>query len=246
MQNLAFRTTQRFNHRWERSGHLFQGRFHSVVVDVDSYLLEVVRYIHLNPVRAGLVGEPADWRWSSHLAYLGRDRDLPVDTGLVLGILGTTASQARRRFEVFVREGLDGGHRVDLDRGEYDPRVLGDARATAAILRGQGGLEDSHRPALEVVIGLVCEALSVSPGDLRGGSQLHRLTRARSLVGLLAQDRRAATLSEVSRRFRRDLTTLSGGVSRLRTRLSVDRELAALVAELSERLGAAEIENSQA
>ena len=73
MQNLSFRYTRWINWRQNRSGHLFQGRYKAVLVDADAYLLELTRYIHLNPVRAGIVKEPEDSPWSSHRAYLGRE-----------------------------------------------------------------------------------------------------------------------------------------------------------------------------
>ena len=60
-----------FNRRYDRSGHLFQGRFQGLLVDRDAYLLEVVRYIHRNPVKARLAARPEDFAWSSHGAYLG-------------------------------------------------------------------------------------------------------------------------------------------------------------------------------
>lgn len=61
MQNLSFRYTRRINQREKRVGHLFQGRYKAILVDGDSYLLELVRYIHLNPVRAGMVSEPIEY-----------------------------------------------------------------------------------------------------------------------------------------------------------------------------------------
>lgn len=63
--------TQRFNRRHERVGHLFQGRFGAILVERETYLLELVRYISLNPVRAGIISAPEEWRWSSHRAYAG-------------------------------------------------------------------------------------------------------------------------------------------------------------------------------
>lgn len=64
--------TQAQNRRHGRCGHVFQGRFHAVVVDLDSYFLEVCRYVDLNPVRAGLVANPEAWRWSSYRAHIGK------------------------------------------------------------------------------------------------------------------------------------------------------------------------------
>jgi hypothetical protein len=73
MQNLAFRYTRWINRRERRTGHLFQGRDKAILVERDPYLLALMRYIHLHPVRAGLVQQPEDFPWSGHRAYLGSD-----------------------------------------------------------------------------------------------------------------------------------------------------------------------------
>ena len=107
MQLINFTYTQYFNKRYCKVGHLFQGRYKSIVCDRDQYLLSLVRYIHLNPVRAGLVKEPEGYRWSGHQEYLG-DREPLVDTGRVLGMFSEKVSQARRRYRNFVKEGTGG------------------------------------------------------------------------------------------------------------------------------------------
>ncbi|MFN2356956.1 MAG: transposase [Desulfotignum sp.] len=71
MQNVSFRYTRHINSRQKRFGHLFQGRYKAILIDKDNYLLELVRYIHCNPVRAKICENPADYQWSSHNAYLG-------------------------------------------------------------------------------------------------------------------------------------------------------------------------------
>src|SRR5574340_1187213 len=63
--------TQSYNRRHDKVGHLFQGRFKAILVDENAYLLEVCRYVDLNPVRARMVSHPADWPWSSYLAHVG-------------------------------------------------------------------------------------------------------------------------------------------------------------------------------
>ena len=71
MQRINSGFCQAVNRRHHRCGHLLEGRFKAVVVDRDSYLLEVCRYVDLNPVRAGLVESPLDWRWSSYASHIG-------------------------------------------------------------------------------------------------------------------------------------------------------------------------------
>ena len=93
--------TQSYNFGHGKGGHLFQGRFKAILVDRDSYLLEVCRYVDLNPVRAGLVREPEQWAWSSYRAHVGQVAAPPwLDTAsLHAQLLGqdiTTQAQARK------------------------------------------------------------------------------------------------------------------------------------------------------
>jgi REP element-mobilizing transposase RayT len=107
MHRLNFLTAQSFNRRHEVDGHLFQGRFHSPLVESDRHLLELSRYVVLNPVRAGLVRHPADWRWSSYRAAVGlapQPAFLTLDT--VLGYFVGDEAAARRRYDAFVLESM--------------------------------------------------------------------------------------------------------------------------------------------
>jgi len=133
---------QRFNRRHERTGHVFQGRFSATLVDRDSYLLEVCRYIVLNPVRAGLVEWPADWRWSSHRAYLGIEAPRPLlcTSSLLAALDPRGGAYARRSYIRFVDEGLPTGL---VARIENEPPLLG----TKEFARG---LEAALAPAAAV------------------------------------------------------------------------------------------------
>jgi REP element-mobilizing transposase RayT len=71
MQNISLRYTKWIHFTRSRSGHLFQGRYKAILLDADEYLLELVRYVHLNPVRAGMNATPEEHPWSGHHAYLG-------------------------------------------------------------------------------------------------------------------------------------------------------------------------------
>jgi len=108
MRHLNGVYTQRFNRRHERCGHVLQGRFAAQLVDGEGYLREVCRYIVLNPVRAGLVAHPGDWRWSSFLATAGETAApgfLSVDWVRSLGGIGTRV-EAARRYVAFVEAGI--------------------------------------------------------------------------------------------------------------------------------------------
>ena len=123
-----------FNIRHRRSGHLFQNRYKSVICEEDAYLLELIRYIHLNPLRAGLVDELKEldrYPWTGHSAVLGRRKnplipelpDKPVKSLAeksvedVLKHFGETFKIARRRYRQFVKKGIDHGKRPDFQGG---------------------------------------------------------------------------------------------------------------------------------
>lgn len=107
MRHLNGVYTQRFNRRHERVGHVFQGRYQAIVVEREVHLLELCRYVVLNPVRAGLVQDPAEWRWSSYRATSGLDAApswLAIDW--VLAHWAGTRRVAHARYQAFVRDGV--------------------------------------------------------------------------------------------------------------------------------------------
>jgi putative transposase len=107
MQYLNGLYGQVFNDRHEFSGHVFQGRFHSRLVEDDSHLVQVSRYIVMNPVRAGLCAHPLEWRWSSCRATMGlvAKPDF-LDLGWLLGQFGRDLEDARRLYFALVEEAL--------------------------------------------------------------------------------------------------------------------------------------------
>ncbi len=105
MSQLLGQYARRFNRRYLRKGHLFGSRYASELVTRESHFLETIRYIDLNPVRAGLCSSPADWRWGSYRVYVGRDRPpefLHVD--VVLSAFGP-GERAASRYAEFVAQG---------------------------------------------------------------------------------------------------------------------------------------------
>jgi hypothetical protein len=108
--------TQDFNRRHGKAGHLFQGRFKAVLVDGEAYLLEVCRYVELNPMRAGLVERPEDWAWSSCRAHVGQAPVPPWldEQGLQAQLLGRQPRGASDRRRAAARY----AERVAAGRGE--------------------------------------------------------------------------------------------------------------------------------
>jgi len=102
MRHLNGVYTQAFNRSHSRIGHLLQGRYKGILVEKEGYLLELVRYIVLNPVRAQLVERPENWRWSSHNCILGNDYNSWFSPQWILSQFGDTQKSARRHYQNFV------------------------------------------------------------------------------------------------------------------------------------------------
>lgn len=135
MRQLNAVYTQGQNRRWHRVGHLLQGRYKAIVVEKESYLLEVSRYVVLNPVRAGMVKRPEQWIWSSFRATAGRCRPHACLMGdWLLAQFGARRARAQARYVEFVAEGIGAGSIWSELKGQS--------------LLGEGGFVDRLRPYL--------------------------------------------------------------------------------------------------
>ncbi len=116
MQLLNFTYTRYFNKKYGKVGHLFQGRYKSFICDKDNYLLALIRYLHLNPVRAKIVVFPEEYEWSSHNDYL-TERTRIVDTEQVLRMFSERRSQSRRFYQEFILEAIADGKNEEIYKG---------------------------------------------------------------------------------------------------------------------------------
>ena len=106
MRQLNGVYTQDFNRRYGKVGHVFQGRYTAIVVDKDGYLLELTRYVELNPVRAKMVKSAGQWPWSSYRAILGKTSAPPwLEVDFILSQFSSRKSEARRRYVRFIAQG---------------------------------------------------------------------------------------------------------------------------------------------
>ena len=116
--------TTYFNRKRQRSGHLFQGRYKSILVDKDGYLLELSRYIHLNPVRAGIAEGPEKYPYSSYRAYINESQKDIVAQDLLLSMMSGDAGESRARYRRFVEHAL-GGNVLNPFKNVYGGAILG-------------------------------------------------------------------------------------------------------------------------
>jgi hypothetical protein len=157
MRQLNGVYTQRFNQGHGRVGHVFQGRYKAIVVDRDSYLLELCRYVVLNPVRAGMVKQVGDYPWSSYLPMVGLAAcPAWLDTDWLPGQFGKRRATIRRRYADFVAQGKNQPSPWTAVRGQA---LLGSdtfVEKMRPLLAGKGDLKEIpraqrllYRPPLE-------------------------------------------------------------------------------------------------
>lgn len=234
VQNLAFRYARWINGRYHRVGHLFQGRYNAKLVDADCYLLQLVRYIHMNPVSANLVADPASYPWSSHRAYLGNDHLAWLTTDAVLGHFGRSRSVALKRYaQHVVGDSQDHGN-ATLPVCN-DPRVLGDDEFVERVSRRVQTRQENH-VNLDDIVRTVCARYRLDLGSLRRLSKQRVAAEARAVIAYLALELGAATGKEVADEVGRASESIYDALARLRIRLGSDEELLRRVTELRDQI----------
>lgn len=207
MQVVNFTYTQYFNKKYSKVGHLFQGRYKSFLCDRNKYLLSLIRYIHLNPVRAKLVKEPYEYRWSSHKDYLNGDKGF-VDTDKVLRLFSENPTKARRLYEDFINETIGLGSDKSLYK-VVNQQILGDDRFIDEVEQKVERLEKPfRRPPLSEVLSAVKEITGINEHELLSRSRNRDVMYARwVLVGTC----RAVgyRLVDLQPKLKRDLSVLS-------------------------------------
>ena len=229
MRKLLTGYVVNFNIRHKRHGHLFQNRYKSIVCQEDAYLMELVRYIHLNLIRASLVKDIKGLNrspFSGHSALMGYVNRDWQDTEYVLSYFGKR-HDSRKNYLKFIKQGISQGRRPDLvggglirsigtwaevlalrRRGEKqasDQRILGDGEFVNSILSdmdeiGKDNLRLSPKTmSVSSLAEKVCKVHNISTGELRSGSRRHEIVEARRIVSWLAVKELGYSGAEVAR-----------------------------------------------
>jgi REP element-mobilizing transposase RayT len=202
MQGILQSHTQWHNRRYETAGHLFQGRYKAILCDQNSYLLALVRYIHLNPLRAEMPG-PWTYRWSSHLAYTGTVVDDLVETSLVLEQFSRRKRESIELYLEFLGQGVE----EDRSRKYYevrDQRILGDEEFYEEVVgktgekrSGKGGI--LRNETLKDISTMVTRLTGVNTEDLRGRARDRETMEARALFIRLSKLHTKSLGDEIAR-----------------------------------------------
>ena len=234
-----------FNRRHQRNGHLFQNRYKSILCQEDTYLKELVRYIHLNPLRARLVGDIAalnDYPYSGHGSIMGKQENEWQTTDSILEIFGSNLSQARHNYHEYVADGATLGNQPGLTGGglirsaggwsgvqqlrkagsfqKSDERILGDGDFVESVL-AEADEKMTRRSAyknkglsLDYLQQSVATLIGIVPEDLVGASKARKVTKGRALFCYLAVREMGNSMTEIAKRLKIALPTVSGAVQK--------------------------------
>jgi REP element-mobilizing transposase RayT len=211
MRSLLTGYAGAFNRRHQRVGHLFQNRYKSIVVEAEPYLLELVRYLHLNPVRAQIVPDLRTldrYPWTGHSALLGTVPRPWQDTATILRQFSATPRRAVAAYRTFVAAGLPQGRRPELQGGgllrshggwvgvtalrrgreafQGDERILGSSAFVEGYRRTvAAGSPPPRRVSLDALSTRVCRHVGLPRTALTGGGRTPALVRARAGLAYL-------------------------------------------------------------
>lgn len=242
MQRLLTAYSQYHNRKHRKSGHLLQGRYKAILCQSDQYLAELVRYIHLNPVRAKMVRRPQDFPYSSHRAYLGVDQAWLVDVEPVLRHFGPNKKMARERFQLFVRAGIKLGHRDEFYRAD-EGRMLGSEEWVAETKNRVGEVPRGARPQVKTRSRLDAEALmsaaervtGLREQELCGGRKTRALVLVKEAMIIVGREFGASN-ADLARLLGLDASVVSRRYESGRAKMNQSQEAKRLVKRLRETL----------
>ena len=211
MQGIQFTYTQTYNRRHRTVGHLFQGRYKAILCDRNEYLLELVRYIHLNPARMRNPIDPWKYRWSSHRGYMGEKSEVRIETEAMLGQFGKGRGHARRAYVRFMEEGVGRGHEEKYYQAT-DQRFLGDEAfvETVAARTTEKDIEPTGpRASFERLLEAVTNECGVTKERLMGTGRQRDWIGARKLLVYVAREWGMMTNQELGKRLGRDPSMIS-------------------------------------
>lgn len=233
--------TNYFNRKYKRVGHLFQGRYRAILVEKDRYLFPLSRYIHLNPVRAGLAKKPKGYPWSSYKGYIGKEKEEDwMEYTWVLSQFSEQRKRAEWKYKIYVEEGLreeaedplkDVYGQVVLGGEEFIERIKGGFRGkslSAEIIERKKLFE---HPSIEQILRQVERVFGVREEELlnKGG----RSNMARKVALYLAQRYTGLSNREVGKRLGGiEASGVSKAASRVKEEMVSDKRLSKLVNRL--------------
>lgn len=225
-QNLAFRYTSFYHRKHDTYGHLFQGRFRSILVDGIGYLKRLIRYIHLNPVRAGITDDPIHYPWSSHRAYLMHQEFTWLSRDIGLYFFGGTQEESIEAYRHFIIAGIGHEESIDFKKGITDG-VIGEDRFIEKVLEKPAILYGNTLPKikLETFLSSVAECFEIDTSALASLGNDRKASRIRAVTAHLVREFGGISLKEVAEFCGRADNSMSQAATRLQAQLKKSESL---------------------
>jgi len=244
MRHLNGVYTQRYNKRHRCDGQLFRGRYKSIVVESDSYALELVRYIHRNPLEAGLVDNLQKYQWSTHKTYLSDSKKWKwLHKDYILKLFSKSKPESIRLYKQFVHK--ETPEEINQIFGRRNlPAVLGSKRFVDRIkdkffnLKNYGEIPETKRLAPETnkIKHAVCKAYEIKEAELYVTRRGY-LNEPRNVAVYLIRHLRNDTLKQVGEQFGiRKYSTVSSIVERVKYEMKADNGLKKRIQDLIENI----------
>ena len=246
MQRVLTGYSQYHNRRYRKSGHVLQGRYKAILCESDQYLAELVRYIHLNPVRAKIVRKPEGYEYSGHRAYLGQEDNRLVDSDTLLRYFGGRKTRAREQYRAFVLAGMKDGHREELYQAD-EGRLLGSEEFVESTKHRIGEIPRGARPErssdravrqpvdTQELMKAVEEATGMKPTEISGRRRSRDVVEAKEAMILVGM-RNGASQAALSEALGIDGSAISRRLTAARSKAREVTAFATLVQKIEESL----------
>lgn len=232
MQRVLGGYSRYYNRKYKHVGHVFQARHKAILCQTDRYLAELVRYIHLNPVRAGMVKLPEEYAYSSHRAYLGLEEAGVTDVDPVLRLFGSSKAAAREAFQAYVAAGMGIRYPDDLD-SPAEGYILGSDEFVDETIHRLGDTprrrsEHSKKQVRQfdaaALIAAVASVFGISEEQFCGPEKNAKAVLAKEVLILIGREQ-GATVNQLSLIAGLDTSNISRRCDTARLKLETDRKL---------------------
>lgn len=218
MKSLLSRYALYYNLKYNRRGHVFQGRYNSILVQKEKYLLKLLRYIHLEPVRNGNVNKPEQWEWSSMNEFLLQDNSDFLDKKTVNELFESSIKNENNDFKVYTYNGLKNSEKNSLFPSKKLP-ILGDKRFVSRVIKGSKRIKISDKESSELIkkiATVLCRRYDVSLSEIIGSGGSRNVSKVRALLGYITHIYFNSKITQIAVFLNKDPSAVTHAINKLR------------------------------
>jgi len=239
MKYLGENYAMYFNWRYKRVGHLYQGRYRSIIVEKEKYLKEVVRYIILNPIRAGLVDKLINYNWSCYYEYIGKNKRFKLtETDFVLKQFSDDKSKASVLFKRYLSKHDEVSDKI-IEESLINDIIFGTEKFKKKIIGEMKNLEDKIKIKIlksgnlkvaEEIIKKVMEKLKINENELK--KKKGKNNYGKKMAIYLIRNKTNYTLEEIGKIFNMHPVSISRELSSIKEEIKQNKYLQKIIASL--------------